>query len=85
MTSRTRALRDSDIEAAASRPARGRHHRDKEIRFFTIAEVAERLCVSTRTVRRWIEAGDPVAHRISGVIRIAEGDLRAFLALHREG
>jgi hypothetical protein len=24
-------------------------------------------------------------HRVGGVVRIAEGDLRAFLALHREG
>lgn len=37
----------------------------------------------TRTVRRWIEAGDLVVHRVGGVVRIAEGDLRAFLALHR--
>ena len=52
---------------------------------FTIAEVAERLRVSTRTVRRWIEAGDLVAHRFGGIVRIAETDLRAFLALHRGG
>jgi excisionase family DNA binding protein len=40
--------------------------------FFTIAEVAERLRASPRTVRRWIEAGDLVAHRIGGIVRIAE-------------
>ena len=83
MTSRTRPPRDSDMEAAALRPARGRHLRDNEIRFFTIAEVAERLRVSTRTVRRWIETGELVAHKICGVVRIAESDLRAFLAFHR--
>jgi excisionase family DNA binding protein len=66
-------------------PVGGRRRRDNEIRFFTIAEVAERLGVSTRTVRRWIKVGDLVAYRISGVLRITESDLRAFLALHREG
>jgi excisionase family DNA binding protein len=64
---------------------RGRRRRDDEIQFYTIAEVAERLRVSTRTVRRWIEDGILVAHRISGVVRIAENDLRAFLALRRDG
>jgi excisionase family DNA binding protein len=59
-------------------------HRDDRIRFFTIPEVAERLRVCTRTVRRWIKAGDLIAHRIGGV-RIAESDLRAFLALRRDG
>ena|ERR1700693_1667624 len=70
---------------AVRRHVRARSHRDNEIKFFTIADVAERLHVATRTVRRWIDADDLVAHRFGGVIRIAEGDLRAFLALHREG
>ena len=74
-----------DIEAAAVGHIRGRRHRDNQIKFFTIAEVAERLNVASRTIRRWIKAGDLVVHRIGGVVRIAEGDLRAFLALHREG
>jgi hypothetical protein len=30
-------------------------------------------------------AGDLVVHRVGGVVRVSEGDLRAFLALHREG
>jgi len=51
---------------------------------FTISEVAERLHVATRTVRRWIRADDLTVHRVGGVVRIAEADLRAFLALHRE-
>lgn len=61
---------------------RDRRHR---IQFFTIAEVAEMLRVCTRTVRRWIAAGELVAHRFGNAVRIAEPDLRAFLALHREG
>lgn len=55
-----------------------------EMRFFTVAEVAERLRVATRTVRRWIKSGDLVAHRRGRVVRIAESDLKAFLARHRD-
>lgn len=62
-----------------------RHQRVDTAKFFTIAEVAERLHVATRTVRRWIDSGELVAHRFGAVVRIAEGDLRAFLALHRVG
>jgi excisionase family DNA binding protein len=75
----------SDMEVGAFGHVRGRRHRDNQIKFFTIAEVAERLHVATRTVRRWIKADDLVVHRVGGVVRIAESDLRAFLALHREG
>ena len=85
MTSRTQSPSDSDTEAAAFGHVGGRRHRDIQIRFFTIAQVAERLGVATRTVRRWIVAGDLVVHRVGSVVRIAEADLRAFLALHREG
>ena len=52
-------------------------------KFFTIAEVAECLNFSTRTVRRWIERGELVSHRFGAAVRIAETDLRAFLAQHR--
>jgi excisionase family DNA binding protein len=85
MRSRTLPSSDSDKEAAGFGPTRGRRHRDDQIKFFTIAEVAERLRVSTRTVRRWIESGDLIAHRRGGIVRVAESDLRAFLAVHREG
>lgn len=64
--------------------SRDNSRRDKPTQFFTIAEVAERLDVSTRTVRRWIRSGDLVAHRFGGVVRIAESDLRSFLAAHRD-
>ena len=53
-------------------------------RFYTIKTVADALEVSPRTVRRWIAIGDLNVHRVNGVVRIAEADLRAFLALHRE-
>ena len=59
----------------------GGHHET----FLTIADVAGRLQVATRTVRRWVEADELVVHRIGGVVRIAESDLRAFLATYRGG
>jgi excisionase family DNA binding protein len=52
-------------------------------KFFTIGQVADLLEVSTRTVRRWTDAGLLVTHRFGGVVRIAEHDLRLFLAQHR--
>jgi excisionase family DNA binding protein len=79
MTSRTHPPSDSN-EAGAFGPTHGRRHRDDQTKFFTIAEVAERLHVATRTIRRWIKNGDLIAHRHGGVVRISDGDLRAFLA-----
>ena len=84
MTSRAQPPRDRD-EAAAFGHVRNRRHRDNQIKFFTIVEVAEVLHVAPRTVRRWVKAGDLIVHRVGGVVRIAEGDLRVFLARHREG
>jgi excisionase family DNA binding protein len=53
-------------------------------RFYAIQTVAQGLEVSTRTVWRWVARGDLIVHRVNGVVRIAEADLRAFLALHRK-
>jgi excisionase family DNA binding protein len=53
-------------------------------KYYSIKTVAEAIDVSTRTVRRWIENGDLVVHRVDGVVRVAEADLRIFLAQHRE-
>ena len=52
-------------------------------RFFTIADVAEFVGMSARTVRRWIKNGELVAHRFGTAVRIAESDLKAFTAQHR--
>jgi excisionase family DNA binding protein len=84
MRSRTSPRSERDAEGAAFGHVHARRHRDN-INFFTITEVAERLHVATRTVRRWIQTNDLVVHRVGGVVRIAEDDLRAFLAVHREG
>jgi excisionase family DNA binding protein len=66
--------------------ADGRRHRGGGLpKYYSIKAVAEAFDVSARTIRRWIANGDLVVHRVHGVVRIAEADLRAFLALHREG
>jgi excisionase family DNA binding protein len=52
-------------------------------KLFTIEEVAETLNVSSRTVRRLIESGALPVHRLGRLVRIAHGDLAAFLAASR--
>jgi excisionase family DNA binding protein len=49
----------------------------------SVVEVAARLAVSTKTVRRSITQGDLRVHRLGRQIRISEEDLQAFLARHR--
>ena len=44
-------------------------------RFYTIAQVADLLVVSTRSVRRWIAAGELLAHKFGRQVRISEIDL----------
>jgi excisionase family DNA binding protein len=52
--------------------------------FYTIADVAECLDVSIRTVRRWIDSRRLAAHRMGRVRRISDADLAAFLAHSRD-
>lgn len=73
-----------DGERSSSRPSTGRFRRPEKLTFHTVAEVAQMLGVSTRSVRRWIERGELVVHRLGGALRISDADLKAFLALHRE-
>jgi excisionase family DNA binding protein len=61
-----------------------RRHPREQIKFLAIPEVAEQLGVSTRTVRRWIENLELIAHRFGHAVRISERDLRAFIAMHRD-
>jgi excisionase family DNA binding protein len=49
-------------------------------RFFTVAEVAARLRVSTMTVYRLIKAGELPAVRIGKSYRIRTDDLDRYLA-----
>jgi excisionase family DNA binding protein len=77
---------DSDTEAAAFGHVRGPRRRGSGLpKYYPIKAVAEALDVSPRTVRRWIANGDLVVHRVDRVVRVADTDLRAFLAFHREG
>jgi len=58
--------------------------RRQQIQFFTIAETASMLAVNVRTVRRRIASGELIAHHFGAAVRIADSDLRAFLAIHRD-
>jgi len=49
-------------------------------RFYSVEQVADFLEVSMRSVRRWIADGDLPAHRFGRAVRIAETDLKAFVA-----
>lgn len=49
-------------------------------RFFTVAEVADELRVSSMTVYRLIKAGDLPAVRVGRSYRIREDDVDAFVA-----
>ncbi len=51
---------------------------------YTVAEIGELLKVSTKTVRRWIEAGDLTVHRLGRQIRISEPDLFSFIRQRRD-
>lgn len=48
-------------------------------------DAAAYLAVSTRTVRRWISAGELVAHRLGRRWRVSKTDLAAFLHQRRHG
>jgi excisionase family DNA binding protein len=74
----------SDRELSQGHRVTLRRQLREQIKFFAIHEVAEQLGVSTRTVRRWIESMELVAHRFGRAVRIAERDLQAFVAMHRD-
>ncbi|MBC8338700.1 MAG: helix-turn-helix domain-containing protein [Rhodospirillales bacterium] len=50
----------------------------------TIAQTADVLQVNARTIRRWIDSGDLVAHRLGRGFRISEADLQTFIRTRRE-
>lgn len=45
----------------------------------TVGDVAQQLGVSDKTVRRLVAAGDLIAYRIGGSIRVKQADLDAYL------
>jgi len=54
-----------------------RRRRREAMHFFTVAEVAECVRVSTRTVRRWIKSGALPVHLIEGIVRVSGGEHQA--------
>ncbi len=48
-------------------------------RFLSLEDVAERLQVSDRTVRRWVKEGKLAAYKPGREWRIRPGDLEDFL------
>ena len=66
-------------------PIRSSISTDLPHRLLTIKDVADILQVSDKTIRRWIDAGDLVAHRVGRQLRVSQGDLETFIKLRREG
>ena len=50
----------------------------------TLKQTADHLQVSVKTVRRWIDAGDLVAHRLGRQWRVSLVDLQNFIRIRRE-
>jgi excisionase family DNA binding protein len=48
-------------------------------KFLTIAEVAERLNISEKTLRKWVGDGILPGFKLGGCVRVDEGDLAAFI------
>ena len=59
--------------------------REPQARLYTIAELAEALRVTTRTVRRWIEGGDIAAYKFGRQWRFTQEDIDAFVQRRRRG
>ena len=51
--------------------------------FYSLADIAERHDVSTKTVRRWVEMGDLIAYRFGRQLRVSVTDLEVFEKLRR--
>ena len=51
-----------------------------EVKFLTVAEVAELMRVSTMTVYRLIKAGDMAAVRVGKSYRVREDDVDRYLS-----
>lgn len=52
--------------------------------FLSVRAVADRLAVSTKTIRRWIKRGDLRPHYFGGQVRISEDDVANFIAARRQ-
>ena len=56
-----------------------------DVRFLTVAEVAELMRVSSMTVYRMVHAGDLPAVRFGRSYRIPESAVTAAIRIHRAG
>ena len=54
-------------------------------RLLSLTEVAERLHLSERTVKRRISEGDLAAHKLGHQWRVAISDIETYLSKHRQG
>jgi predicted DNA-binding protein (UPF0278 family) len=52
----------------------------KNPKFYDVEQIADCVDVSTRTVRRWIDRGLRIAHRINGFGADLRGGFSRFLA-----
>ena len=73
----------SPVSAVGPERPRGGPQRATLRRFYSTREVAELLDVSSRSVSRFIATGELIAHWFGRSVRIADDDLRAFLAQRR--
>jgi len=90
LSATTEVLPDPDLSRGYSHDVDADQHTNEALepmKFFSIDGVAEIMNVSDRTVRRWIDPKRKqlIAHRLGGVVRIAERDLKAFIDRHRDG
>ena len=53
------------------------------LQLLTLPEVARRLSVCTKTLRRWIGGGQLRIHRLGRQLRVSEEDLQVFVASRR--
>jgi excisionase family DNA binding protein len=53
-------------------------------RLLTLQNVADRCQVSSRTVRRWVDDGELIVHRLGRSIRIHPEDLNTFIKTRRQ-
>ena len=52
-------------------------------RLLVVTDVADRLNVSIKSVRRWITCNELHSHRFRQVVRVSEDDLAAFISKNR--
>ena len=82
-----RARRSGGLHPRARYPARRPEVPNEPLpdRLYTLEEVAHRLSVSTKSVRRWIDANELRVYRLGRQLRICEDDLRSFLSARHYG